>query len=146
MEIELAAMEIDTAAKALKRWPDRRALGERRGARGRVRRGSGTVVLDVRRGDGSQPCFNYTEWDQEFESVFPSSSESANFQYLSVGVISQHGRAPRIVLASPCSGHGFKFASIFGEVLADLSTRQSTDLPIGLFKPERFISGPRHRR
>jgi hypothetical protein len=30
----------------------------------------GTVVLDVRRGDGSQPCFNYTEWDQEFESVF----------------------------------------------------------------------------
>ena len=40
MEIELAAMEIDTAAKALKRWPDRRVLGERRGARGRVRRGS----------------------------------------------------------------------------------------------------------
>ena len=35
-----------------------------------VRRGVGTVVLEVRRGDGPQPCFNYTEWDQEFESVF----------------------------------------------------------------------------
>jgi hypothetical protein len=35
-----------------------------------IRRGVGTVVLDVRHGDGSQSCFNYTEWDQEFESVF----------------------------------------------------------------------------
>jgi hypothetical protein len=34
-----------------------------------VPRGVGTVVLDVRHGDGSQSCFNYTEWDQEFESV-----------------------------------------------------------------------------
>src|SRR4029077_2853966 len=25
-----------------------------------VRRGVGTVVLDVRRGDGPKPCFNYT--------------------------------------------------------------------------------------
>ena len=61
-------------------------------------------------------------------------------------VLGLHPDAPRIVLASPCSGHGFKFASIFGEVLADLSTRQSTDLPIGLSKPERLISGPHHRR
>ncbi len=28
---------------------------------------------------------------------------------------------PRIVLASPCSGHGFKFASLFGTVLADMA-------------------------
>jgi hypothetical protein len=35
-----------------------------------IRRGVGTVVLNVRHGDGSQSCFNYTEWDQEFESVF----------------------------------------------------------------------------
>jgi NitT/TauT family transport system substrate-binding protein len=25
-----------------------------------VRRGVGTVVLDVRRGDGPKPCFNFT--------------------------------------------------------------------------------------
>jgi NitT/TauT family transport system substrate-binding protein len=46
-----------------------RALEERRidgfwangmGAEVAVRRGVGTVVLDVRRGDGPKPCFNYT--------------------------------------------------------------------------------------
>ncbi len=44
----------------------------------------------------------------------------------------------RIILASPCSGHGFKFASIIGEILADLSTTGTTDKPIGLFSPTRF--------
>ena len=29
--------------------------------------------------------------------------------------------APRVLVASPCSGHGFKFASVIGEVLADQS-------------------------
>ena len=28
---------------------------------------------------------------------------------------------PRVIVASPCSGHGFKFASVIGEVLADLA-------------------------
>jgi sarcosine oxidase len=37
---------------------------------------------------------------------------------------------PRIVVASPCSGHGFKFASVIGEVLADLATEGATALPI----------------
>ncbi len=29
---------------------------------------------------------------------------------------------PRVVIASPCSGHGFKFAPAIGEILADLAT------------------------
>lgn len=33
---------------------------------------------------------------------------------------------PRIVVASPCSGHGFKFASVIGEILADLATNSTT--------------------
>jgi sarcosine oxidase len=53
-------------------------------------------------------------------------------------VLGLHPRHPQIVIASPCSGHGFKFASIFGEVIADLATTQSTDKPIGLFRPGRF--------
>lgn len=28
-------------------------------------------------------------------------------------------RDPRIIFASPCSGHGFKFVSLLGKVLAD---------------------------
>ena len=40
---------------------DRWVLGQRHGgAQVAVSRGVGTVVLDVRRGDGPKPCFNYT--------------------------------------------------------------------------------------
>ena len=53
-------------------------------------------------------------------------------------IIGLHPDAPRIVLASPCSGHGFKFASLIGEILADLAITGATDKPIGLFAPERL--------
>ncbi len=48
----------------------------------------------------------------------------------------------RIVVASPCSGHGFKFTSVIGEILADLALDGDTDLPIGAFSfeaMERFL-------
>jgi sarcosine oxidase len=45
---------------------------------------------------------------------------------------------PRIVVASPCSGHGFKFASVIGEILADLATEGSTRHDIGRFPIDRF--------
>jgi len=38
-----------------------------------------------------------------------------------------------IVVASPCSGHGFKFTSVVGEILADLAIDGQTDLPINAF-------------
>lgn len=43
-----------------------------------------------------------------------------------------------IVVASPCSGHGFKFASVVGEVLADLATGGTTSHDIGRFRIGRF--------
>jgi len=54
-------------------------------------------------------------------------------------VLGLHPAHPQIVVASPCSGHGFKFASIVGEMLADLATTQTTDRAIDLFRPERFM-------
>ncbi|HEY2528860.1 MAG TPA: N-methyl-L-tryptophan oxidase [Xanthobacteraceae bacterium] len=54
-------------------------------------------------------------------------------------VLGLHPSTPQIVLASPCSGHGFKFASIFGEILADLATTRQTDKPIDLFRPSRLM-------
>jgi len=57
-------------------------------------------------------------------------------------VLGLHPEAPQIVLASPCSGHGFKFASIIGEILADLALDQSTKWPIEIFKPQRVLTGP----
>ncbi len=41
--------------------------------------------------------------------------------------------ASNVVVASPCSGHGYKFASVVGEILADLATLGETSLPIGAF-------------
>ena len=37
-------------------------------------------------------------------------------------ILDVHPDADRVIVASPCSGHGFKFASAIGEVLADLVT------------------------
>ncbi|MDQ6433048.1 N-methyl-L-tryptophan oxidase [Mesorhizobium sp. LHD-90] len=47
---------------------------------------------------------------------------------------------PRIVVASPCSGHGFKFASVVGEVVADLATTGETTRDIGRFRMGRWGS------
>ena len=53
-------------------------------------------------------------------------------------LIGAHPRHPQVLIASPCSGHGFKFASVMGEIVADLATAGGTRHPIGLFSPERF--------
>src|SRR6478735_8599309 len=46
--------------------------------------------------------------------------------------------APNVIVASPCSGHGFKFAPVIGEVLADLATTGTTAHDIGRFSLRRF--------
>ena len=44
----------------------------------------------------------------------------------------------KIILASPCSGHGFKFAPAIGEILADLALRGQTGHDISRFRLARF--------
>jgi sarcosine oxidase len=46
--------------------------------------------------------------------------------------------APQILVASPCSGHGFKFAGVIGEILADLVTTGTTTHDIARFRLDRF--------
>jgi sarcosine oxidase len=46
---------------------------------------------------------------------------------------------PQVVIASPCSGHGFKFASVIGEILADLADAGRTRHDISLYRLARFI-------
>ncbi len=53
-------------------------------------------------------------------------------------VLGPHPLHPAVIVASPCSGHGFKFASVLGEVLADLATGQATGFDLSLFAPGRF--------
>jgi sarcosine oxidase len=49
---------------------------------------------------------------------------------------------PQVVVASPCSGHGFKFASVIGEILADLAQSGETRHDIGLLRLSRFAETP----
>ena len=53
-------------------------------------------------------------------------------------VIDTHPAHPAVVVCSACSGHGFKFTSVLGEVLADLAEAGRTDLPIEMFRVRRF--------
>jgi sarcosine oxidase len=46
--------------------------------------------------------------------------------------------AAQVIVASPCSGHGFKFAPVIGEILADLATRGDTSHDISRFRLDRF--------
>ena len=53
-------------------------------------------------------------------------------------IIDRHPKHPGLVYASACSGHGFKFAPVIGEVLADLALEGFTDKPIGFLSANRF--------
>jgi sarcosine oxidase len=49
--------------------------------------------------------------------------------------------APQVVVVSPCSGHGFKFVSVVGEIAADLALEGDTSHDIGMFGLDRFAAG-----
>jgi len=47
-------------------------------------------------------------------------------------------RRGSVVIGSPCSGHGFKFAPLIGRILADLATAQPAPIAIERFLAYRF--------
>jgi len=53
-------------------------------------------------------------------------------------IIDRAPEAPEVLLVSPCSGHGFKFASVIGEIVADLVETGATSQDIDLFRLDRF--------
>lgn len=53
-------------------------------------------------------------------------------------LIDLHPDYPQVSYASACSGHGFKFGSVIGEILADLAMYRQTRHNIELFTHERF--------
>ena len=60
-------------------------------------------------------------------------------------VIDLHPDYPQVSFASPCSGHGFKFASVIGEIMADLAEHGTTRHNIELFRLDRLLGGARGR-
>ena len=54
-------------------------------------------------------------------------------------IIDRLPEAPEVLLVSACSGHGFKFCSVVGEVVADLVTQGGTRHDLSLFSLKRFL-------
>jgi sarcosine oxidase len=55
-------------------------------------------------------------------------------------VIDRLAADPNVLVASACSGHGFKFSSVIGEILADLVLDGRTRHQIGFLSAERLAS------
>ena len=58
-------------------------------------------------------------------------------EHFMIGVLPEH---PQVSVAAGFSGHGFKFASVIGEIMADLAQNGETDHDISLFRLDRFNS------
>jgi sarcosine oxidase len=55
-------------------------------------------------------------------------------------IIDWHPQSPRVLISSPCSGHGFKFASVIGEVQANLVSGGDKRFDLKPFSIGRFKS------
>lgn len=52
-------------------------------------------------------------------------------------IIDRHPGDPRVTIISACSGHGFKFAPLFGEAVADLATHRTPAIELDPFRIDR---------
>ena len=53
-------------------------------------------------------------------------------------IIDRLPESPQVSVAAVCSGHGYKFCSVVGEIMADLAVDGETRHDIGLFRLDRF--------
>jgi glycine/D-amino acid oxidase-like deaminating enzyme len=68
----------------------------------------------------------------DFVSCIYTNTTDQNF------IIDHHPENPNIAFAAGFSGHGFKFASVIGEILADLSTDGESELLTDFLKIRKF--------
>jgi sarcosine oxidase len=54
-------------------------------------------------------------------------------------IIDAHPAHAQVLIVSPCSGHGFKFSSVIGEMLAGLIIEGRASFDLSLFRLERLI-------
>lgn len=53
-------------------------------------------------------------------------------------ILDFHPGSKRVIIASPCSGHGFKFSSVVGEILADFVQHGKTNHDVSMHRMARF--------
>lgn len=69
----------------------------------------------------------------DVETCMYTMTEDENF------LIDFHPMSKNVILASPCSGHGFKFSAVIGEILKDLVVHGECNHNISLFSIESRI-------
>lgn len=57
-------------------------------------------------------------------------------------IIDRHPRHGNVVVASVCSGHGFKFAAVVGEIVAKIVAGATPAFDLSMFRIDRFVSHP----
>lgn len=55
-------------------------------------------------------------------------------------ILDRHPQMPQVSFAAGFSGHGYKFASVIGEIMADLAEHGESRYDIGLFRLSRFAA------
>jgi sarcosine oxidase len=53
-------------------------------------------------------------------------------------ILDRHPAHPEVLIAAACSGHGYKFCSVVGEVMADLAQEGRSRHNVGFFRLGRF--------
>jgi glycine/D-amino acid oxidase-like deaminating enzyme len=53
-------------------------------------------------------------------------------------LIDRHPAYPHIVIGAGFSGHGFKFSTLIGKLLADLAMENPIELDLSMFRIDRF--------
>jgi len=98
-----------------------------------------TVPREVTDADLAPLRQHVTEW---MHAVDPTPLRSITCMYTNTPdenfVIDALPGAPQITVVSACSGHGFKFAGVIGDVAVDLAVDGGTARPIDAFSLRRF--------
>jgi sarcosine oxidase len=61
-------------------------------------------------------------------------------------ILDLHPQVTQVALAAGFSGHGFKFASVVGEIMADLALEGRSRLDLRLFRFDRFVMRPQREQ
>ena len=55
-------------------------------------------------------------------------------------IFGRHPRCSQVLIVSPCSGHGFKFSAVIGELAATVLANKVPPYDLSLFSPERLTA------
>lgn len=94
----------------------------------------------VLRDSEADPVRRFVE--ASLKPLIPREREAASCLYTNAPdhnfLLGPHPQHPNVVVVSACSGHGFKFTSVVGEIVNRLVHNEETGFDLRLFDPSRF--------